>query len=133
MGLDTWYDQRMNSSTPGSERYASAAELSADCMAGWVQGRAAATGAWRNTPFIRWAEQATIAELGGLGDMKPHFTFPPERHVIGHGAASTRLAMYSSGWTMGVAGTDGIAGCARAAGDRTRTDVPPLEIATPAG
>jgi predicted metalloprotease len=125
-GLTAWYAERSAGDTPKSDRYSSAAELSADCMAGWVQGRAAASGRWRNTAFIRWAQHATIAELGGdLSRMRPHFTFPRERVIIGHGGASTRLSLYDAGWSLGVANADGITGCAEAAARLTSTDTPP--------
>jgi predicted metalloprotease len=128
-GLATWYQERSAGSTARAGRYGSAFELSADCMAGWVQGRAAATGRWRNTPFIRWAGHATIAELGGdMTGMKPHFRFPPERPVIGHGGPQPRLQMYDVGWLQGVSNSDAVTGCADAAARLTSTDAPPPSL-----
>jgi predicted metalloprotease len=125
-GLDAWYTAKSAGTTAAAARYASAGELAADCMAGWVQGRTAADGSWRNTALIRWANHATIAELGGdLSGMRPHFLFPPEQPVIGHGGPTPRLAMYDAGWRLGVANADGIVSCANAAAQLTRTTAPP--------
>ena len=126
-GIDAYYLQKSSGTSRLADRYGSAFELSADCMAGWIQGRAAATGSWRNTPVLRWASHATIAELGGdLTGMKPHFRFPQETTVIAHGGAYSRLRMYDAGWALGVSAADGVVGCAQVAADYTRTEPPPL-------
>lgn len=124
-GIDSYYEVKGQGSGRLADRYRSAFELAADCMAGWVQGRASATGAWRDTPFIRWANLATIAELGGdLSDMKAGFRFPRETEIIGHGGANSRLTMYRRGFEIGRAGADGIDGCAAVAARFTNTEAP---------
>jgi predicted metalloprotease len=126
-GIDAWYLARSSGNGARAGAYQSAFELSADCMAGWVQGRAAATGSWRNTPFIRWAGHAAIAELGGdMTGMRPGFIFPPEGTVIAHGGPHTRLRMYDRGFALGVANADGLRACARAAARFTGSSAPPL-------
>ncbi|MBK9740343.1 MAG: neutral zinc metallopeptidase [Actinobacteria bacterium] len=126
-GIFGWYSRRAAGDGPRAGAYQSAAELSADCMAGWAQGRAAATGAWQNTPFVRWANHATIAELGGdLSELRPGFRFPREAVVIAHGGPWSRLQMYDKGFAFGVANADGLVACARAAASRTSTPLPPF-------
>jgi hypothetical protein len=126
-GSYAWYVQRSAGNGKRAGAYQSAAELAADCMAGWVQGRAAATEAWRTTRFVRWAQHATIAELGGdLSGMGPHFRFPPEGTVIGHGGPHSRLLLYDQGFALGVSGADGLAACATRAARFTGTSAPPL-------
>lgn len=126
-GIESWYTDRLMGTGPKAGAYQSAAELAADCMAGWVQGRAAASGAWRNSPFIRWANHATIAELGGdLTGMRPHFRFPHESTVIAHGGPYSRLRLYDEGFALGATTGDGLSGCAVAAASYTGTQVPPL-------
>lgn len=127
LGIDTWYMSRITADTAASGSYAAAFEFAADCMAGWAQGRAAVTGAWGNTPVIRWASHATIAELGGLAEpMKPGFVFPRDTEFFGHGGSWSRLRLYNQGWTLGVRGADGITGCASAAARITHTPSPPI-------
>lgn len=126
-GIEAWYTERLMGPGPKAAAYQSAAELAADCMAGWVQGRAAATGSWRNTAFVRWASHATIAELGGdLTGMRPHFRFPREESVIAHGGPYSRLRLYDAGFALGASGSDGLTGCATAAASYTGTEPPPL-------
>ena len=126
-GIDAYYLQKSQGTGRLAERYGSAFELAADCMAGWVQGRAAASGAWRNTAVLRWASHATIAELGGdLSGMRPHFRFPRETTVIAHGGPYSRLRLYDAGWALGASAADGVTGCAQAAADYTRTEPPPV-------
>ena len=127
-GLLAWYQQRIESSGDRlAGRFHSAFELSADCMAGWVQGRAAASGAWRDSPLIRWAQHATIAELGGdLSGMRPGFRFPRDLPVIAHGGPYSRLRLYDRGHAIGTAGADGLTRCATAAATYTNTPTPPL-------
>lgn len=123
-GLDDWYRARIESARPHADRYASAIELSADCLAGWVQARTEYDGTWRGGPIVRWAEHATIAELGGLGPLRPGFTYAPDRPILGHGSAHERLAMYDAGRSLARTGREGILGCARAAATLTRTALP---------
>jgi predicted metalloprotease len=124
-GVDDYYDVRGQGTSRAAGAYRSAFELAADCMAGWVQGRAAVTGSWRDTPFIRWAGLATIAELGGdLEQMKPGFIFPREGQIVGHGGANARLTMYRGGLALGRTGAEGIDGCALAAARLTKTQPP---------
>ena len=130
VGIDEWYATRAEGDTDVAGAYAAAGEFAADCMAGWVQGRAAAVGAWKNTPFIRWASRATIAELGGLPEpMKPGFVFPKDTTFYAHGESWSRLKLYNQGWTLGVRGDDGITGCANAAAAITGTPAPPIPVA----
>ena len=125
-GIDAYYYAKGQGPSRMADRYRSAFELSADCMAGWVQGRAAATGRWRDSPFISWAGLATMAELGGdLDRMKPGFRFPKETQIVAHGGAATRLTMYRNGLALGRRGADGINGCAGAAARFTGTLAPP--------
>jgi predicted metalloprotease len=131
-GQDSYYYVKGQGTSRVADLYRSAFELSADCMAGWVQARAAVTGAWRNTPFIHWAEQATIAELGGdLSGMRPNFVFPKEAEIIAHGGPHIRLAMYDTGYRLGRRAADGIDGCAAAAARATGTR-PPVSDQPPA-
>jgi len=124
-GIDDYYYVKGQGTSHSADLYRSAFELAADCMAGWVQGRAAATGAWRETPFIRWANEATIAELGGdLSHMQPNFVFPKEAEIIAHGGAHTRLSMYNRGFALGRRGADGIDRCAAVAANYTGTVAP---------
>ena len=125
-GLADWYERRMAPQTARAGRYQSAYELASDCMAGWVQGRAAAAGAWRDTAFIDWASHATIAELGAdMTGMRPGFRFPRDVPLIGHGGPFSRLRLYDAGVALGRSGADGVGGCARAAATFTRTTAPP--------
>jgi predicted metalloprotease len=125
-GFDDYYFVKGQGTSRKADMYRSASELSADCMAGWVQGRGAASGSWRDTPFIRWAGLATIAELGGdLSGMRPSFAFPKDATIIAHGGASTRLAMYRQGLSLGARGAEGIDGCAAFAARFTGTQPPP--------
>ena len=127
VGVDEFYITRSQGDDATAGAYAAAGEFAADCMAGWVQGRAAATGTWKNTKLIRWASHATIAELGGLPEpMKPGFVFPKDTEFFGHGGSWSRLRLYDQGWVMGVQGVDGITGCANAAATITATTAPPL-------
>lgn len=130
VGIDDWYTSRSAGNDDAAGAYAAAFEFAADCMAGWVQGRAAVTGAWSNSRVIRWASHATIAELGGLPEpMKPGFRFPKDTEFFGHGGSWSRLRLYDQGWVMGVRGDDGITGCATAAAGITGTQVPPIPLA----
>ena len=125
-GQDDYYFVKGQGTSRMADRYRSAFELSADCMAGWVQGRAAVTGTWRDTHFIRWAGLATLAELGGdLSDMKPNFVFPKETEIIAHGGPNARLTMYRRGFALGSTGAEGIDGCAAVAAHFTGTVAPP--------
>lgn len=131
-GIASYYEVKGQGTGRLADRYRSAFELAADCMAGWVQGRASASGAWRDTPFIEWADLATIAELGAdLSDMKPGFRFPKEAEIVGHGGAHSRLTMYRGGYALGRVGADGIDGCAAAAASFTSTQ-PPVSDQPPA-
>ena len=123
-GVDDWYRARFESGRPRAERFYSASELSADCLAGWVQARTEADGTWRGGPLVRWAEHATIAELGGLGPLRPGFRYDPDLPVTGHGGAHERLAMYDAGRRLSRTGLDGIVGCAQEAATLTRTPLP---------
>ena len=126
-GVQAWYEQRiLDRNFRRAGRYQSAFELAADCMAGWVQARAAVTGGWPQTPVVRWAQHATIAELGGITDgLRPGFSFPPEDSLIAHGGPHTRLLFYDAGRALAAAGADGLARCTARAARYTNTKLPP--------
>jgi predicted metalloprotease len=126
-GVLAWYQERMDTSGDRlAGRYQSAAELAADCMAGWVQGRAAASGTWRDSALIRWAQHATIAELGAdMSGMRPGFRFPRDVPLIAHGGPYSRLRLYDRGQALGGRNADGLTACARAAAKYTGTPPPP--------
>ena len=64
-GQLAWYDKRTASSNfTISSKAEATGEGSADCMAGWLQGRTAVDGTWVDTKIGRWAHHATMAELG---------------------------------------------------------------------
>jgi len=114
-GQRPWYDARLASSSFAiSNRAAVLSELSADCMAGWVQGRAAAEGTWVDTRIGAWAHHATMAELGGNNyDVRAGFRFPPEdpKTIIGYGSAYSRIRLYDVGDAAGRAGKPGLSTC----------------------
>jgi predicted metalloprotease len=129
-GQRAWYDARSASSDFATSNGATVvAELSADCMAGWVQGRTAADGTWVDTAIGTWAHHATMAELGGDLDLaRSGFRFPAERgaDIIGYGNAHSRLALYDQGYAAGRADRAGLATCTTAAAHLSGASAPPI-------
>ncbi len=127
-GQMAWYQKRIDSTDVDvSNGYKLASELSADCLAGWVQGRAARDRTWRATPFDRWAQHATMAELGAdMTGMRRGFTFPKEDFLAGYGGPYSRLLFYDKGYAAGTSGRAGLSTCAAAAASYTSTTRPPM-------
>jgi hypothetical protein len=117
-GQRSWFDSRAASSDfTVSNRATVVAELEADCLAGWVQGRTAAEGTWVDTRAGRGGHPPPTAELGGdLDAMKAGFSFPPEKatDIIGYGNAYSRLKLYDIGDAAGRAGEPGLSTCTSA-------------------
>ena len=123
-----WYLTRIASAHfARSNRYKVASELSADCLAGWVQGRVAIRARWRDAGVDRWGQHAMMAELGGdLTGLAPGFSFTPESgELIGYGGSYSRVRFYDLGYAAAVAHQRGLATCARAAASYTHSAVPP--------
>ena len=123
-----WYLRRITSTNfSRSNRYKVASELSADCLAGWVQGRVALRGKWRSTGVDGWGQHAMMAELGDdLTGLAPGFSFTPESgELIGYGGSYSRVRFYDLGYAAAVAHQRGLATCARAAASYTHSAVPP--------
>ena len=128
-GQRPWFESRLASqSFTVSNRATVVAELSADCMAGWVQGRTAADRTWVDTPVGRWAHHATMAELGGdIDAVKAGFRFPREKakDIIGYGSAYSRLRLYDLGYAAGRADKPGLSTCTNAVVTRVGGAAPP--------
>ena len=128
-GQLAWYDKRTASSSfTISSKAQATGEGSADCMAGWLQGRTALDGTWVDTKIGRWAHHATMAELGfDVTEVKAGFTFPPEKpaDITGYGNAYTRLKFYDLGYAEGRAGKPGLATCSRAVATYLKAPLPP--------
>ena len=128
-GQRPWYDARLASTSfTTSNRATVISELSADCMAGWVQGRTAAEGTWVDTPIGTWAHHATMAELGGdLYAVKKGFAFPPEKakDIIGYGSAYSRLRLYDVGYAAGRADKPGLSLCTTTVAGLIGSSAPP--------
>ena len=128
-GQLAWYDKRTASSSfTISSKAQATGEGSADCMAGWLQGRTALDGTWVDTKIGRWAHHATMAELGfDVTEAKAGFTFPPEKpaDITGYGNAYTRLKFYDLGYAAGRAGKPGLSTCSRAVATYLKAPLPP--------
>ena len=128
-GQRSWYDSRLASSSfTTSNRATVISELSADCMAGWVQGRTAADGTWVDTRIGTWAHHATMAELGGdIADVTEGFVFPPEKpkDIIGYGSAYSRLRLYDIGYAAGRADEPGLSLCTTTVAGLIGSSAPP--------
>ncbi|HET7901927.1 MAG TPA: hypothetical protein VFL59_12135 [Candidatus Nanopelagicales bacterium] len=128
-GQLAWYDVRSASSDFAVSNGAhSTSEGAADCMAGWVQGRAARDGTWVDTPIGRWAHHATMAELGfDIEHVSTGFRFPKEKpaDIIGYGTSYTRLLFYDLGWAAGKAGKPGLSTCSRTVATYLKATLPP--------
>ncbi len=128
-GQRAWYDPRLASANfTTSNRATVVGELSADCMAGWLQGRTAAEGTWVDTRIGAWAHHATMAELGGdIYEVKKGFAFPPEKakDIIGYGSAYSRLKLYDLGDAAGRAGKPGLSTCTSTVARMVGSSVPP--------
>jgi len=128
-GQLAWYDKRTASSSfTISSKAQATGEGSADCMAGWLQGRTALDGTWVDTKIGRWAHHATMAELGfDVTEVKAGFTFPPEKpaDITGYGNAYTRLKFYDLGYAAGRAGKPGLSTCSRAVATYLKAPLPP--------
>jgi predicted metalloprotease len=128
-GQLAWYDKRTASSSwTISSKAQATGEGSADCMAGWLQGRTALDGTWVDTKIGRWAHHATMAELGyDFTNVKAGFTFPPEKpaDITGYGNSYTRLKFYDMGYAAGRAGKPGLATCSRAVATYLKAPLPP--------
>jgi hypothetical protein len=128
-GQMAWYDTRIASHSFAVSNGATVtAELSADCMAGWVQGRSAVDRTWVDTLVGRWAHHATMAELGGdITSVRAGFVFPREKPstIIGYGNAYTRLRVYDLGSSAGRARKHGLAFCSRSVATYIGAPAPP--------
>ncbi len=128
-GQLAWYDKRTASSSwTISSKAQATGEGSADCMAGWLQGRTALDGTWVDTKIGRWAHHATMAELGyDFTEVKAGFTFPPEKpaDITGYGNSYTRLKFYDMGYAAGRAGKPGLSTCSRAVATYLKAPLPP--------
>jgi hypothetical protein len=128
-GQRPWFDKRLASpSFAISNRAGVLGELAADCMGGWVQGRAAAEGTWVDTRIGAWAHQATMAELGGdIYSVSKGFRFPPEdpKAIIGYGSAYSRLRLYREGEAAGRAGKPGLSTCTNRVAALIGSSAPP--------
>lgn len=128
-GQRPWFDARLASpSFTTSNRATVVGELSADCMAGWVQGRTAADGTWVDTRIGTWAHHATMAELGGdIYAVKKGFVFPPEKpkDIIGYGSAYSRLRLYDVGYAAGRADKPGLSLCTTTVAGLIGSSAPP--------
>ena len=128
-GQRPWFDARLASSSfTTSNRATVIGELSADCMAGWVQGRTAADGTWVDTRIGTWAHHATMAELGGdVYAVKKGFVFPPEKpkDIIGYGSAYSRIRLYDVGYAAGRADGPGLSLCTTTVAGLIGSSAPP--------
>lgn len=128
-GQRPWYDKRQASTSFAiSNRAGVLSELAADCMAGWVQGRAAADGTWVDTAIGWWAHHATMAELGAdIYSVRPGFRFPPEnpRAIIGYGTSYSRIRLYDVGDAAGRAGEAGLSTCTNRVAALIGSSAPP--------
>lgn len=128
-GQRPWFDARLASpSFTTSNRATVVGELSADCMAGWVQGRTAADGTWVDTRIGTWAHHATMAELGGdVYAVKKGFVFPPEKpkDIIGYGSAFSRIRLYDVGYVAGRADQPGLTLCTTTVAGLVGSSAPP--------
>jgi len=128
-GQRPWFDARLASpSFTTSNRATVVGELSADCMAGWVQGRTAADGTWVDTRIGTWAHHATMAELGGdVYAVKKGFVFPPEKpkDIIGYGSAFSRIRLYDVGYAAGRADQPGLTLCTTTVAGLVGSSAPP--------
>ncbi len=128
-GQRPWFDARLASpSFTTSNRATVVGELSADCMAGWVQGRTAADGTWVDTRIGIWAHHATMAELGGdVYAVTKGFTFPPEKpkDIIGYGSAYSRIRLYDVGYAAGRTDEPGLTLCTTTVARLVGSSAPP--------